>query len=446
MDRAPSGTVTVLFTDLVGSTEQRQRLGDDEAEQLRRVHFGLLRDALKLGRGHEVKNMGDGLMVAFSSALDALACAIAIQQGMHRHNEGRPDDHRLHVRVGAHVGEPVHDEEDYFGTSVDIAGRLCDSAQGGQIVVSELVRALVGNWGGHAFRALGPLSLKGLERPLPACEVLWEPAPAPSEGSKREAEPPQLPLPSPLAVGKRTVFVGRERECDLLDRCWKRARTGERQVVLLGGDAGIGKTRLAAEFANGVHGQGASVLYGRCDEDALVQCQPFVQALRQCAVLVSDAEVIASDLGTATDTAEPERDATLERAATLLAELAARLPLVLVVDDLQWADRPALRLFRHLVRSPQQSPLLIIGAYREVEIQRSHPLRELLADLRRSQLFEHVSLSGLDFHDSGRLIDAASVLVTSPDVVRAVHERTEGNPFFIEELLRDLAETHSGNV
>ncbi len=169
MIRAPSGTVTVLFTDLVGSTELRQRLGEDEAEQLRRTHFRLLREAVGARGGREVKNLGDGLMVVFASAVDALACAVAMQQRVHHHNEQHEEGHRLHVRVGVHVGEPFHDEEDYFGTTVDIAKRLCDSAQGGQILASHLVRGLVGSRGGHSFRELEPIRLKGITEPLPAC-------------------------------------------------------------------------------------------------------------------------------------------------------------------------------------------------------------------------------------------------------------------------------------
>jgi Adenylate cyclase, family 3 (some proteins contain HAMP domain) len=111
----PLGVVTFLFTDVVGSTEWLQRLGDDAAEKLRRTHFSLLREAVVTAGGEEVKSLGDGLMVAFSSPLAAVRCALAIQHATAEHNRAHPDQ-ALKVRVGVHAGEPARDEGDFFGT------------------------------------------------------------------------------------------------------------------------------------------------------------------------------------------------------------------------------------------------------------------------------------------------------------------------------------------
>jgi class 3 adenylate cyclase len=170
MSRAPSSIVVLLFTDLVSSTELLERLGEDAGEELRRTHFSLLREVVNARGGEEVKNLGDGLMVVFPSAVDALGCAVAMQQAVHGH-----DQLRSQVRVGLHVGEPIRDEGDYFGLPVSIAMRLVNSAEGGQIIASDLVRRLVGSRGGFTFRDLGPLQLKGVAEPLPACEIAWAP-------------------------------------------------------------------------------------------------------------------------------------------------------------------------------------------------------------------------------------------------------------------------------
>jgi class 3 adenylate cyclase len=172
MPGASSSIVVLLFTDLVSSTELLERLGEDAAEKLRRTHFSLLRDVVSARGGLEVKSVGDGLMVVFPSAVDALDSAVAIQQAVHGH-----DQLRSQVRVGLHVGEPIRDEDDYFGMPVVVATRLCnDIAAGGQVIASDLVRRLVGSRGGHTFRDLGAFQLKGIAEPVPACEVAWEPA------------------------------------------------------------------------------------------------------------------------------------------------------------------------------------------------------------------------------------------------------------------------------
>jgi class 3 adenylate cyclase len=155
-----AGLVTLLFTDLVASTELLARLGDDAAEEVRRVHFAALRQAVSDAGGEEVESLGDGLMVAFGSVLAALGCAVAIQRRVAEHNRAGSGP-ALEVRVGLHAGEPVRDGGDFHGEAVVVAKRLCDLAAGGQILTSELVTNLVGSRGGFSFRPLGRLQLKG---------------------------------------------------------------------------------------------------------------------------------------------------------------------------------------------------------------------------------------------------------------------------------------------
>src|ERR671922_220928 len=139
----PVETITVLITDLVGSTGLETRLGPAAADELRREHFGLLRDAVGACAGDEVKTTGDGLMVVFQGAANAVRCAVAIQQGVERRNRGA--EHPLAIRVGVSLGDATRDGDDYFGLPVVEASRLCERAAGGQILAADVVRVLVGS-------------------------------------------------------------------------------------------------------------------------------------------------------------------------------------------------------------------------------------------------------------------------------------------------------------
>jgi class 3 adenylate cyclase len=170
--RVASGTATLLFTDLVGSTELLDRLGQHSGERLRREHVAILRAATRAHGGREVKNLGDGLMLAFASALGAVACAIEMQQRVAAHRDasgGNP----MRLRIGLNAGEVITAEDDYFGAPVVVARRLCDSAQPGQILTSEVVRSLAGDRHAHRFRALGERNLKGMSRPIATFALDW---------------------------------------------------------------------------------------------------------------------------------------------------------------------------------------------------------------------------------------------------------------------------------
>jgi len=149
-------TITLLFTDLVGSTELMAGLEADVADAVRRDHFGRLQACVDRAHGRLVKNLGDGLMVVFKSAVSGVAAAAEIQQAVARYNRSQDETHgaQFAVRVGLHVGDPIEDEGDYFGTPVVIAARLCEAAAGGQILASSLVEALVEKGRGGADAAM----------------------------------------------------------------------------------------------------------------------------------------------------------------------------------------------------------------------------------------------------------------------------------------------------
>ncbi|HEY2705695.1 MAG TPA: AAA family ATPase [Candidatus Dormibacteraeota bacterium] len=444
-----NATITLLYTDMVGSTQLYDQLGDEVAERLRRLHFSLLRDTVSAHDGREVRQVGDGLKVAFSSAIDAIECAVEMQQAVHRHNE-RATDHALAVRIGLHAGEPILDEEDYFGTAVNVAKRLCDSAVGGQVIASDVVRALAGPRGQRLLRPMGALAIRGLRESMTTVEVVWRSAPGFA-----------LPLPVSLLTPGSSAFVGRDQVLRrLVDAC-DQARHGVRQLVLLSGEPGVGKTRLAAELAASAHAEGATVLHGRCDEEALLPYQPFVEALRHYVTQASTGELRAAVRGGARDAArlvpelhdripgqpppgpdhpDMERYRLFESVAALLAQASVSAPLVLILDDLHWADRPTLHLLRHVMRSSEISSMLVLATCRDGEVGGSHPLLDTLVELRRVHHLRRIELTGLDRSAASALISSLAGGGSRDRLVDSLYGLTEGNPFFLEEVLRHLAE------
>lgn len=169
------GTSTFLFTDLVGSTQLIERLGDDVSDPLIRSLLARLRAVVIRHRGTVVKSLGDGLMAAFSSAAAAVDAAAQMQQVAAAMAAEGPAE--VQLRVGINAGEAVYDGIDYYGKPVWVAQRYCDAATAGQILVSEVVRDLVGTRGGHVFVSRGEVALKGVSQPAPALEVEWQPDP-----------------------------------------------------------------------------------------------------------------------------------------------------------------------------------------------------------------------------------------------------------------------------
>ncbi len=448
-----TGTVTVLFTDLVGSTEIASRLGAEAADDLRHRHDALLRDAIGGHRGNEVKHLGDGIMAVFAGAADAVGCAVAIQRAVELHT--RHGGGSLSIRVGLSAGDVTREGGDVFGEPVIEASRLCALAGGGQILSGDVVRLLVNSRGAHEFVSLGDRELKGLPAPRPVCEVRWAPA----------ADAPGVPLPTVLARAPIVRLVGRTNQREHLARVWKRTAEGASRVVLLTGEPGIGKTRLAADVARAAHHGGATVLFGRCDDDLGVPYQPFAEALRHYVMhspisshrvdlgpLAGELTRIVPELAAAVPglpdpiPAEPETEQyrLFEAVSTLLSNASQRAPILLVLDDLQWAAKPTLLMLRHLVRSSEPTRVLVIGTYRDTDLGRTDPLADMLADLRRDENVERITLLGLKRTSVEAFLESASghqLDDTGKALASVLHAETEGNPFFIGEILLSLVES-----
>ncbi|MCW2971267.1 MAG: putative ATPase, partial [Solirubrobacterales bacterium] len=443
-------TVTILITDLVGSTQLESRVGPIVAEELREEHFGLLREAVGEAGGREVKNTGDGLMVAFPSAAAAVSCAVLIQQRFERRNRSAMET--LLIKAGVSSGDASTAGGDVFGMPVIEAARLCDSCSPGQILAKEIVGHLA-TGRGHVFTSVGALELKGLPEPLEAIEVVWEPA----FGSG-------IALPERLRELPATAFVGRVAERERLAELWGQTRDGSLRLALISGEAGVGKTRLSMHLALQAHVEGATVLYGRCDEDLGVPYQPWVQAfghlVKEAPDRVLDVHVErfggdaarlipalrdrVPELPSARGN-DPETDRYLLYAAvvSLLEEASKREPLLLVLDDLHWADAPTVSLLRHAVTAGPSMAVMVVGTYRDSDLSRDHPLTALLADLHRDRGGERMKLAGLQTGDVLSLIEALAGHELDEDgcaLAEEITRETAGNPFFAGELLRHLME------
>jgi len=167
----PPSLLTILFTDVEGSTSLTQRLGDAKAREVLRFHKRIIREALKSHGGSEVKTLGDGFMASFSSASAALECAIAMQRAFAQHNESAEEP--IRVRIGLNAGEPIEEERDLFGTVVNLAARIAAQAAGGEILVANVVRELAAGKG-FLFADRGEHVPKGFEEPIRLFEVRWE--------------------------------------------------------------------------------------------------------------------------------------------------------------------------------------------------------------------------------------------------------------------------------
>jgi len=445
-------TVAVLITDLVDSTAIADRIGPVAAEELRVAYFALLRSALERAGGREVKTVGDGLMVVFSNASSALICAVEMQQALEAHN--RRGEERLDLRIGVSFGEATFADGDYFGEAVVEAARLCAHARGGQIVVSALVRQVAGARVSNGFQPLGELVLKGISVPVAALELEWDPI--------LDAA---IALPERLREVPSAGFVGRIAERARLAELWREACAGSRRLALIGGEAGVGKTALSTHLAQQAHAEGAAVLYGRCDEDIGVPYQPWAQGLSHFVseapsmILDQYVEAHGGDLARlipeiaervpglhAPRHSDPETERYLLYAAIsrLLEEAARQEPILLILDDLHWADGPTLSLLRHVIGAEGQMGVMLLATYRDSDLSRDHPLVALLADLHREHGVERVSLSGLHSEDVLAMMEAIAGHELGPDVralAPAISRETAGNPFFAGELLRHLTES-----
>ncbi|MBI4515381.1 MAG: protein kinase [Deltaproteobacteria bacterium] len=279
-------------------------------------------------------------------------------------------------------------------------------------------------------------------------------APKTASGERPAAEVNPLDR---LASG---IFVGREREMDELRAGFEDALSGHGRLLLLVGEPGIGKTRTSEELATYARLRKAQILWGRCYEgEGAPAYWPWVQAIRTY-VHGRDPSALLSEMGSgASEIAqvvsevrqrlpglpEPQRldpeqarFRLFDSITTFLKNASTAQPLVLILDDLHWADKPSLLLLQFLARELRGARLLVLGTYRDVDLRRQHPLSQTLGELTREQLSQRILLRGLSERDVERFIEITAGIKPPAALVEAVYKETEGNPFFVNEVVRLL--------
>jgi DNA-binding SARP family transcriptional activator len=265
---------------------------------------------------------------------------------------------------------------------------------------------------------------------------------------------PPNPLPTALPKAADRPLIGRTSDMAWLCEAWRQDPARAPGLVLVSGEPGVGKTRLAVELALQAHRDGATVLWGRALRNSLAPYEPFAEALRDYADRLPIAEVVdrigtaAADLGllvpgmpgatSTTRVPKARRHRLFEAVSDLLRGAAAKAPVLLVLDDLHSADRSTLLLLEHLVRHPHQISGMILGLYRDTDLTPDHPLAVSLAALGADGLTIHRRVRGLSPHEVEQLIRSITGAVPAPQVARCVSERAAGNPLFVTEIVRSL--------
>ncbi len=236
-------------------------------------------------------------------------------------------------------------------------------------------------------------------------------------------------------------------------------------MVLISGEAGIGKTRLASHAAITAHGEGATVLWGAASQDLGASYAPWIEALDRYVKGAPD-EVLARHVASAwrrdrssgslpaaaclgspraaESDSETERYLLFGAVAGLLETAAENGPIALVLDDFQWADKESLTLLRHVTKSIESAPLLLIVTYRDSDLDRDHPMTDILADLRRVEGVQRIALDGLGPDEVAEVLTAAAghdIGHVGMELAAEIAQETDGNPFFVGEILQHLTES-----
>jgi class 3 adenylate cyclase/tetratricopeptide (TPR) repeat protein len=470
----------ILAADVAGSC---RLIGIDEEgtlEQLKALRKILFDPKVAENRGRIVKNTGDGALVEFASVVDAVRCAYEIQRGVAEQNINVPQNERIEFRIGIHVGDIIIESNDIFGDAVNVAVRIEGIAEPGGIYISDDARRQIRAKIGLDYDDMGPRVLRNISEPIRIWRIQAKglttaldprasrdpPAVPTAPGTAKPGRPESMEgvqnagAPSAPPDPKSHLMVGRDASLQLLDRITQRMLTGERQIALVTGEAGIGKTAFIEAAVDRLTQHGVDFLYGRCTErfgtdevflpliDALVtRCRAagggeLLTAIRTHAPTwllhipgsmdATERAALQNEVFGAT------RERMLREFCDLLEALSRIRPWILVLEDLHWSDFATLDVLSRFARSSQKTSVLVLGSYRPADSTiGGHPIRRLHQDLEIHKCCTELRLDRLSRAEVQQYVALKFGDSTFASIVAsALFERTQGQPLFIASLLK----------
>lgn len=453
-----------LFSDLRGYTAYVERSGDGAAAELLGTYRDIVRAAIATYAGAEIKTEGDSFYVVFDSPSAAVSCAISVQRALAAHeSDGR--ERQLRVGIGLHAGETVPFDDQFVGSAVNVASRLASKAEADEIVVSDTLRGLVRTSMPLRLSDRGPLELKGVSEAIRAWRVEWREETAEPVTPPRSIGQPLLPpvAPPPLAAPQGDIVcpsvVGREAEHARLVELLEAAASGRGRTLVVGGEAGVGKSAFVRQAGEAALERSFRLLYGPTVEtDTGLPYAAFIAAVRSGfrgleherlrTVLAQTAPALAQlfpELAVTGDRGEIAREEQHRIAIAfhdLFSAFAREAPILLILEDLHWADDASLDLLHYLGRELRDARVLILATYRSDEMHRRHPFLRILGAMQRERLLAEIQLKRLTPEELAVLVQRTlGWPKPATDELRdALFARSEGNPFFTEELLKALVE------
>ena len=461
-DAAERRQVTVMFSDLVGSTALSARMDPEDLREVIAAYQKAVADAVQRFGGFVAKYMGDGVLVYFGypqahedDAERAVRAGLELIQAVGALKSTTPLQTRVGIAtglvvVGDLIGSGEAQERGIVGETPNVAARLQGIAEPNTVVISESTRKLLGNL--FDLQELGAQDLKGIDGPVRAWTAL---RPASIE-SRFEA----------LHASGLTELVGREEEFDLLLRRWSRAKTGEGQVVLLSGEAGIGKSRLTAALLERIATEPHTRLRYFCSpqhtdsalypiisqmeraarlahgDTAQVKLDKLDALLAQTSTSSHDVSLFADMLSLPNDGRYPalglgpqqRRQKTLEALIAQVEALSLQDPLLMIFEDAHWADPTSLETFGRIVDRVRSLPVLLIVTFRP-EFEPPWIGRPYVTALTLNRLAQRNIEAMIDDVVGNKFIPAS--------VRQDIMERTDGIPLFVEEMTKAVLEAES---